>query len=622
MKLCVRLLLLGLLGLFTSTCNVSNSKPDTITLHLNDSLKASSGKYDTLQIDVDVINGQDTSYHQIIFHDAYTDSTQLINLPLPNLPSDNFIVILSGYHVGAKVLVLQLPFSSGKPGQTKLDTLVVDSVVAVTSVQASTRNLTLQKGGSPKEIFAKVLPAKISQAVLWTSTASGVATVHPKTGDSTHALVSPVGLGQSHIVVASQKDPSKTDTVFVTVVDSGTLSSNANLSTLTVSSGTLNSPAFSPTNRVSGESVANSVDSIKVTATVADTTAHLTINGKAVPSGTASDSFGLKVGVDSIFVVVTAQDATQKTYVIAIARAAPNASSNANLSVLAVSSGTLNDPAFNPAFQVFGESVANGVSSIRVVATVADTTAHLTINGTSVPSGTASDSIGLSVGVDSIFILVTAPDGSQKKYFIVIMRAKSSNANLSGLAVSSGTLNNPAFNPASRVSGESVVNSVDSIKVTATLADTSARLTINGKSVPSGTASDSIGLNVGVDSIFIVVTAQDATQKTYAIGITRVKSSNANLSTLTVSSGTLNNPAFNPNNLSSGESVANSDSSITLTVTVADTTASLSINAKAEQSGSASGPIPLSVGVNSILIVVKAQDGTQKVYTVKITRTL
>jgi len=125
MKLFARLLLLAFLVLFASTCNVSNSNPDTLSLHLDDSLKASNGKYDSLQIAVYVINGQDTSYHQVVFHDAYTDSTQLLNLSLPNLPSNNFIVILSGYHAGTKVLVMELPFSSGQAGATKKDTLVV-----------------------------------------------------------------------------------------------------------------------------------------------------------------------------------------------------------------------------------------------------------------------------------------------------------------------------------------------------------------------------------------------------------------------------------------------------------------------------------------------------------------
>ena len=111
-----------------------------------------------------------------------------------------------------------------------------------------------------------------------------------------------------------------------------TSSSNADLSDLTLSSGNL-SPAFAA-NTSDGytSSVENSVSSTTVTATVYDS-AHATVTASvynseglvtgpiALTSGTASDSLPLSVGINTIKVVVTAQDGTIQTYTVTVTRA-------------------------------------------------------------------------------------------------------------------------------------------------------------------------------------------------------------------------------------------------------------------------------------------------------------
>ena len=68
----------------------------------------------------------------------------------------------------------------------------------------------------------------------------------------------------------------------------------------------------------------------------------------------------------------------------------------------------------------------------------------------------------------------------------------------------------------------SVPNSESSLTVTATHVDANATITVNGQSVASGTASQSIPLAVGDNTITIVCTAQDgATTRTYVITATR-----------------------------------------------------------------------------------------------------
>lgn len=97
-------------------------------------------------------------------------------------------------------------------------------------------------------------------------------------------------------------------------------------------------------------------------------------------------------------------------------------------------------------------------------------------------------------------------------------------------------------------------------------------------------------------------------------------SSNADLSGLTLSSGTLT-PAFTPGNLYYSADVANDVSSITVNATAADGNATISANAAAAVPGQASRVINLSVGTNLINVVVTAQNGTTtKRYTVTVKR--
>ena len=98
------------------------------------------------------------------------------------------------------------------------------------------------------------------------------------------------------------------------------LSANADLSGLTLSSGTL-SPAFAASTTSYAASVGNATTSVTVTPTVSDATATVTVNGTAVTSGNASGSISLNVGANTITTVVTAQDGTTaSTYIITVSR--------------------------------------------------------------------------------------------------------------------------------------------------------------------------------------------------------------------------------------------------------------------------------------------------------------
>ncbi|WP_421663229.1 cadherin-like beta sandwich domain-containing protein [Lysinibacillus telephonicus] len=391
------------------------------------------------------------------------------------------------------------------------------------------------------------------------------------------------------------------------------LNNNANLSNLKLSTGILN-PVFSPGTTEYTTNVANSVTSISMIPTVADSTAFITVNGVPVSSGEVSADIPLTVGENDISIVVTAQNNSKKTYRITVTRAL---SSNADLSNLTLSSGTLS-PGFSSGTTEYTASVANSITSINVTPTAADNTATVTVKGVLVESGQASTEIHLTVGDNEIPVTVTAQSGDTKTYIIKITRARGSKINLSNITLSSGTLS-PKFSSDTTEYTAIVANSVTSVKVTPTVADSTASVTVNGLPISSGEASGDIQLNIGSNEITIVVTAQSGDTKTYNITITREANVNANLSNLTLSSGTLS-PEFSSDTTEYTAIVVNSVTSVKMTPTAADSTATIKVNDITVKSGEASADIPLTVGENDIFIVITAQDNSTKTYLISITR--
>jgi uncharacterized protein with beta-barrel porin domain len=119
----------------------------------------------------------------------------------------------------------------------------------------------------------------------------------------------------------------------------------------------------------------------------------------------------------------------------------------------------------------------------------------------------------------------------------------SSVATLSNLGLSAGTLT-PAFSSSQGSYAASVANSVASVSVTPITTDANATVTVNGATVPSGSASTAIGLTAGsATSIPVVVTAQDGvTKQTYTISVTRAAAAPvAGNQSITVAANSTNN---------------------------------------------------------------------------------
>jgi len=196
-------------------------------------------------------------------------------------------------------------------------------------------------------------------------------------------------------------------------------------------------------------------------------------------------------------------------------------SDNATLSGMSLSEGTLS-PSFQSNTANYTVTVANSISSISVTAIVNDTNASLTIDGTAVNTGVASQAISLSVGNTDIDVVVTAEDGtSTQTYTITVTReALSSVASLSAISLSEGTLS-PAFHSKTTSYSIDVPNTTQTITITPTKTHSQSSVTVNGATV---SASRTVTLSVGSNTVTIFVTAEDTTTtQTYTLTVTRLE---------------------------------------------------------------------------------------------------
>lgn len=299
------------------------------------------------------------------------------------------------------------------------------------------------------------------------------------------------------------------------------LSPDAKLSSLTVNPGPIN-PAFSSDRANYTVDVATSVSSVTVTARPQNASANMTIDGQPAASGQARtvplDGAGSSGSSTPIPIVVTAVNGSQNTYIVTVRRAGPGG--NNNLQSLTVSSGSLN-PSFMAGRLNYTVNVASNVDSVTVTAQPQDSRATVSID--SQPTTSRSVSLGAAGTSTEILIDVRAPDGSVKTYAVTVIRAAiapSGNNNLSGLVVSAGPLDHPFDAGTTNYNVQAPLFTADTT-VTATAADSTATLKIDGQPATSGAESASISLTPLIGNpISIVVTAENGDSKSYTVTVT------------------------------------------------------------------------------------------------------
>jgi hypothetical protein len=525
-----------------------------------------------------------------------TESTKLVSIVVSNPPSSS-----RTYSVLLK--------RAGLEGNNSLATLTVSPGTLNPSFNPNTRSYTADVANNV--VSVTVTPTLQDTAATMTVNGQATTSGQPRT-------ISLNGAGQSTTITITVTAQNGSSQDYLVTVSRG-VSSNNDLQSLAVSPGALN-PTFNADRTSYTVNVASSATSVTVTPRLQDTASSMTVNGQATTSGQArSIQLGAPGSNTPIIIVVTAQNGTQKVYTVGVERAALGG--NNNLSGLIVSPGTL-APTFDSNTLTYSVDVANNVESISVTPTRQDSNATITVNGQTAASGQARTIILNPAGQSTnIVIVVTAQNGNVKNYLVTVSRGVSSNNNLQSLTVSPGTLN-PTFSANRTSYTVNVASGATEVTVTPRMQDAAATMTINGQATNSGQARTiQLGAPGSNTPIFIIVTAQNGTQKTYTVGVTRAAlGGNNNLSALTVSPGTLN-PAFNANTLSYTVDVASSVTSVSVTPTRQDSNATITVNGQATDSGQSRTVALNGPGSNTVIpIVVTAPNGSQKTYTVNVSR--
>jgi hypothetical protein len=427
----------------------------------------------------------------------------------------------------------------------------------------------------------------------------------------------PIALGAAgtttpvNIVVSESGTNSRTYTVLLT---KASLTGNNSLRSLPISPGALE-PGFNANTLSYETSVASSVSSMRVTPTLGDPAATMTVNGQAATSGQAQIIPLRDPGLSTIFTVtVRAQDGTLKTYTVVVSRAALGG--NNDLQSLSVSPGGLT-PSFDSNRTSYTVNVAGRQDSITVTAAKEDSNATLTIN----EQRTSSRAIPLPVGPSTtdIRVTVTAPNGTPKTYFITVNRAAlSSDNNLEALRVTPGDLE-PAFSPDQLVYTVEVATGVTSVAISATKSDPNAVL--SGGVSNQGRATIQLDGPGTSKTVSMTVTAPNGLSKTYTIIVNRlVPSSDNNLSSLNVTPGSLS-PGFSPNTLN--YAVSSSAGSLTVSASKSDPDAVMSGDVSAG-TGVTTGQATIPLGgpgtTTRVTITVTAPNGASKTYAITVSR--
>lgn len=258
--------------------------------------------------------------------------------------------------------------------------------------------ITWQDYRSGSHIYAQRINS--SGAAQWTANGVAVSLATAQAGQHT-PVIDVNGAGGAIIVFNDDRQNIYYRSLWTQSVNAdgtlGVASSNANLSSLTISAGTL-APTFATATTAYTASVSNATTTVTVTPTKADANATIQVRVNAgsyatVNSGSASASLALNVGSNTIDVKVTAENGTTiNTYTITVTRNAPIPTT-----YTAINNGNWSTPA---TWQ--GGVVPPADVDIIIAANVNITAANVVVNNLTINSGaTLTSSFPYGVNMNS-----------------------------------------------------------------------------------------------------------------------------------------------------------------------------------------------------------------------------
>ncbi|MDE2812338.1 MAG: cadherin-like beta sandwich domain-containing protein [Gemmatimonadota bacterium] len=542
---------------------------------------------------------------------------------------------------------------------------------AAPSQDATLRSLTLSAAGTTVELnqdfnshrtdyTASVAHDVSMLTVSPTVSASGATVAFSPSADADpntdgHQVVAPSHGSSTTITVTVTASNGRKQTYRIRVTRAKVPAQDATLSSLTLTddggASVAFTPSFDPTIFSYAVSVGLAEETLTVVATPNAQGATATIDGEdATGSGR---EVTLDAGTTTITVTVTASNGRKQNYTLRVSRSAspppppvpppvpPVVPSDATLgslalTVLGTTESVALSPSFSPAQTSYSASVRNAIGVVTIAAQATDPLARVAIT----PADTDGDpadghqvALG-NLGANPVSVLVTAQNGATQQYTIIITRraseepdpTPSADATLSGLALSGGATLSPSFDSATTAYSATVASSVSSITVVAIPTVSSATATIGGADATSG---HSVALQVGANTISVLVTAEDGTTRTYTLLITRGEplSDEAMLSSLSLSAvhatdSVVLSPAFAPSTMVYTAQVGSATGVVTVTATAQDAGARVAITPTDSDAQTAGHQVRLSsYGGNPISIEITAQDGvTTRMYTLTVIR--
>lgn len=382
-------------------------------------------------------------------------------------------------------------------------------------------------------------------------------------------------------------------TANITVV---TPDSNNYLGSLSVSDGSI---SFNRDTTTYNFSVPYTVDTITISANAE--------SGKALVSGTGTS--GLSVGLNTKVVTVRAQDQSEKEYTLNITREAAPTAVNPKLSSLVVEGANIGT--FSSNNYTYSATVSNDVSSINIIPTLIDNRANLS-GDTGVKS--------LSVGTNRFSIKITTEDvNNSATYNITIVREKKADSRSSVDTLSSLNVTDTKISKDFKENKNSYTAAVgygiDSVSISAT--------PTNNKATVKGTGK--FNLKVGINNFNIIVTAENGSINIYKITITReAEVKKENTTTRTTTTGTKKeNDSLLKELIINKKSIKLDDNTFSYKYSVLYDVEELTIDAKAKSSKAKvkiEKKDKLEVGKNLVTITVQAEDGSETMYVITVTR--
>ena len=532
---------------------------------------------------------------------AYTITTDETSLNLENLvltdPYSTYVVEGNSGFVSGNTATVTITVTSEDGTVTNTYTIEATKVISTDS-RLGTFTLDdyefvpiFDKDTKDYEVF---VPNSLSSATLTIKTLKNTATIKSIMVDSSEYVtessneftntitISDVSLNPKITVIIEAEDGSRS--TYTLTISSEDLINNY-LSTLNVSCGNLD-PVFNRETNSYTVFVDDAITSCNVLATPEVSVSTV--------DGTGDYNFDVNDKYLIVPVKVTSARGEERIYTVTIRRPL---SSESRLATLELSGYTF-DSTFSSDIYEYNVVVPNFISELNK-----DLFTYTTVDPDSVVDFPV---LSLLPGQTNKYTITsTSEDGSTTSTYVLnVTREKSSDTTISKVVVN---VFNDSFecsmDPTSKSCEITVPSNTSDFKLTATLAD---KATV----VPNNPSSHTIADSEYSKDIILEVTAEDGTKDNYTVHIVRGLSSNNDLVDLKVNSVSL--PNFSSSILTYEKTVLGTMNQVMITAVLADSKATIVTDL--------SQPFDLEYGLNTIEVVVRAEDKTEKTYTINITR--